>query len=95
MTANHLPAAVPDLAADLGPIFRGVGYGLGVSVLLNPAQSGNLGSPGQFGWGGAATTWVIIDPQEDMVSIFLTQYMPMDSNVVSRFQTLVYQSIIE
>jgi hypothetical protein len=34
-----------------------------------------------------------IDPKEDMVSLFFTQFMPMDINAVNRFQTLVYQAI--
>ena len=72
MTANNLPAGIE----DIGGVSPGSGYGLGVGVLKSPAQSGNLGSEGQFGWGGAASTSVIIDPEEDMVSIFLTQYMP-------------------
>ena len=76
-------------------MFPGTGYGLGVSVLLDPAQSGNLGSVGQFGWGGAATTHVVIDPEEDMVSIFITQFMPGVMDPINQFKTLVYQSIIE
>ncbi len=88
MTSNNLPPQV----GTQGP---GTGYGLGVSVLLDPAQAGQIGSKGQFGWAGAATTWVIIDPGEDMVLVFLTQYMPMDFRVASWFQTLVYQAIID
>ncbi len=91
MTSNNLPAEI----AGIGGVSAGSGYGLGVGVLKSPAQSGNLGSKGQFGWGGAATTNVIIDPEEDMVSIFLTQFMGGDSDAISKFQTLVYQSIIE
>ena len=91
MTSNHLPPEIPDLGS-MGP---GTAYGLGVSVLLDPAQAGNLGSRGQFGWGGAATTHVVIDPVEDMVSIYLTQYMPGDMDFNNRFKTLVYQSVIE
>ena len=89
MTMNNLPPQVPDNGTP------GTGYGLGVSVLMNQAHSGNIGSIGQFGWGGAATTWVIIDPKEDMVSLYFTQYMPMEFAVVNRFQTLVYQAIID
>ena len=89
MTMNNLPPQVPDNGTP------GTGYGLGVSVLMNPAHSGNIGSIGQFGWGGAATTWVIIDPKEDMVSLYFTQYMPMEFAIVNRFQTLVYQAIID
>jgi CubicO group peptidase (beta-lactamase class C family) len=72
MTTNNLPAGIEDIAG----VSPGSGYGLGVGVLKSPAQSGNLGCEGQFGWGWAASTSVIIDPEEDMVSIFLTQYMP-------------------
>jgi CubicO group peptidase (beta-lactamase class C family) len=91
MTSNNLPPQVP----DIGTMGSGTGYGLGVSVLLDPARAGNIGSVGQFGWGGAATTWVIIDPREDMIALFFTQFMPMDSDVVKRFQTLVYQAVID
>jgi CubicO group peptidase (beta-lactamase class C family) len=91
MTSNNLPPSIPDLGAMGG----GTGYGLGVSVLLNPAQSGNLGSQGQFGWGGAATTNVIIDPKEELIALYFTQYMPSDMNLVNQFRTLVYQSIID
>ncbi len=91
MASNHLPPPIP----GLGAMFGGTGYGLGVSVLLNPALSGNLGSPGQFGWGGAATTHVIIDPKEDLVALYFTQYMPSDMNFVNRFRTLAYQAIVD
>ncbi len=90
MTSNNLPPAIPDLG-----MFGGTAYGLGVSVLLSPAGAGNLGSPGNFGWGGAATTHVIIDPKEDMVALFFTQFMPSDFGFINQFQTLVYQSIVE
>ena len=90
MTSNHLPEEIPE--EMVGP---GMGYGLGVSHLLDVPGSGNLGSTGLFGWGGAATTMVSIDPVEDMIFIFCTQYMPVDFGVWSKFQTLVFQAIVE
>jgi len=92
MTMNHLPSHIPGIGGIAG---EGVGYGLGVSVLLDPAASGNLGSKGQFGWAGAATTWVIMDPVEDLVLVLLTQYMPIDPEFASRFMTLAYQAIVD
>ena len=50
---------------------------------------------GQFGWGGAATTWAIIDPKEDLICLLFTQFMPMSIDMMSRFQTIVYQAIID
>ncbi|MGD9161479.1 MAG: serine hydrolase domain-containing protein, partial [Desulfobacteraceae bacterium] len=90
MTSNHLPE-------KLWPSqpFGGGGYGLGVSVLPDLVTAANLGSKGQFGWGGAATTYVIIDPAEEMVSLLMVQYWPLYAPIYGQFQTLVYQSIVD
>jgi CubicO group peptidase (beta-lactamase class C family) len=88
MATNHLPAA----ALSAGGVGPGTGYGLGVSVLMNPAERGNIGSVGEFGWSGAASTHVLIDPKEDLVAIYCTQLMGGD--VRARFVTMLYQSII-
>jgi CubicO group peptidase (beta-lactamase class C family) len=91
MSMNHLtPAALA--AGGVGP---GTGYGLGVSVLMNPAERGNLGSVGEFGWSGAASTHVLIDPKEDLVAIYCTQLMGSgDFPLRAHFATLLYQSIV-
>jgi CubicO group peptidase (beta-lactamase class C family) len=88
MTANHLPPG-------MSMFFEGCGYGLGVGVCLSPAESGNLGSAGQFFWGGYATTWVIMDPKEELVALMFTQYVPADMEFTRRFKTLVYQTIVD
>jgi CubicO group peptidase (beta-lactamase class C family) len=54
------------------------GFGFGVSVRLDQGGGAPAGSIGEFGWAGAATTLVRIDPQERLVSILLTQHMPFD-----------------
>jgi CubicO group peptidase (beta-lactamase class C family) len=90
MSMNHLPG--PAMAA--GGVRPGTGYGLGVSVLLDPAAAGNLGSVGEFGWSGAANTHVFIDPKEDLVAIYCTQLMLTDFGLRSEFATLLYQSIV-
>jgi CubicO group peptidase (beta-lactamase class C family) len=90
MTANNLPPQISDIGMG-----GGTGYGLGVSSLISPAMAANLGSQGNFGWGGAATTHVIIDPKEDLVALYFTQFMPSDMSVIGRFQTLVYQAIVD
>jgi CubicO group peptidase (beta-lactamase class C family) len=93
MARNHLPPAIGTLA-EYGNA-PGVGYGLGVSVVLDPAVEGNLSSPGAFGWTGAATTRFIIDPEEDLVAILMVQKWPYDARLLAEFQTLVYQSIVD
>jgi CubicO group peptidase (beta-lactamase class C family) len=93
MATNHVPAAALAAGSQTIGLGPGTGYGLGVSVLMNPAERGNLGSAGEFGWSGAASTHVLIDPKEDLVAIYCTQLMG-DFAVRAEFATMLYQSIV-
>ncbi len=74
----------------------GVGFGLGGYVLLDPAVAQILGSPGEFGWGGAASTIFWVDPREDMTTIFLTQLMPSSAYPIRReLRVLANQAIVD
>ena len=70
------------------------GFGLGGSVLLDPAGKGRLGPAGQFGWSGAASTYFSIDPQQRMISILLLQHLPNDAaNDLPRISTQFYNLV--
>lgn len=72
---------------------RGYGYGLGVRTMMHPEIAG-YGSVGEFAWDGAAGTWFCVDPQEDMVCIFLAQTMPgRHYQFVPYFAQVVYGAI--
>jgi CubicO group peptidase (beta-lactamase class C family) len=72
------------------------GFGLGGSVRLDLAKSGTLGSVGQFGWSGAATTTFIMDPQEHMIALFFAQHLPFNQHgIFGKFSTLVYASLAD
>ena len=94
MTSNNLPSNIPGISLG-GPPSGATGYGLGVSVTLDLPAAGNLGSKGTFGWAGAASTWAILDPEEDLVLILMSQYMVADVDFAARFQTLAYQAIVD
>ncbi|GAA0249469.1 serine hydrolase domain-containing protein [Cryptosporangium japonicum] len=100
LSANHLPGGA-DLERFGRPLFaetpfRGVGFGLGVSVLLDPVASGTLGSAGEFGWGGAASTAFWVDPAEDLVVVFLTQLLPSSTYPIrSQLRQLVYSALVD
>lgn len=66
------------------------GFGLGVSVRRDLAGGALAGSVGEFGWSGAATTLVVMDPQEKTVALLLTQHFPFDQpRLFSVFQAMV------
>ncbi len=56
------------------PQLAGYGYGFGVRTMVDPAGGGSLGPVGEFGWGGAAGVWVILDP-DNRVALVYTQHM--------------------
>lgn len=53
---------------------QGFGLGFGVDGVKSPLEE--LGTPGQFGWGGFFYTEFSIDPKEDMIVIFMGQLHP-------------------
>jgi CubicO group peptidase (beta-lactamase class C family) len=79
MTANQLPGGKE--ISDLSPAadgfnesgYRGIGFGLGVAVTLDPVKVGIPGTAGEFAWGGMASTAFFVDPKEDMAVVFMTQ----------------------
>jgi CubicO group peptidase (beta-lactamase class C family) len=75
--------------------FAGVGFGLGFSVMLDPAKSQSLSDAGEYGWGGAASTVFMINPKEHMVIIFLTQLLPSSTYQVRReLRSLIYSALM-
>lgn len=93
MSSNHLnPAQLQSMGTPERPN-HGFGYGLGVGVMIDRGLNGSMRSNGSFGWGGAAGTECIIDPQENLVLLLMTQRLmaPYAHNVL--MQNLVYQAI--
>ena len=99
MTCNHMPGN-RDLAAMGQPVFSetpydGIGFGLGFSVVLDPVTAGVLDSPGEFAWGGAASTYFWVDPVEDLIVVFMTQLLPSSSYPIRReLKTLIYSALV-
>jgi len=100
MTRNHLPGGA-DLEEYGRPLFAettfdGVGFGLGFSVVLDPAQNRVLGSAGDYSWGGAASTIFWVDPTEEIVGMFLTQLLPSSTYPIrEEFKSLVHQALVD
>ena len=63
---------------------EGIGFGLGFAVLLDPARAQIVGTPGEYYWGGAASTAFFVSPADDLAMLFLTQLMPSSSYPIRR-----------
>lgn len=92
MHANHVPAALLPFEVGGRPS-PGYGFGLGSRVVLNVAETGMPGSVGEFGWSGAAKTYFWVDPQEQLVGLFLTQFMSGFDQPEQTLRVLAYQAI--
>jgi CubicO group peptidase (beta-lactamase class C family) len=101
MASNHLPGdgelSQFALAGGYGEVgFAGMGFGLTVAVSKGPVATAVVGSPGEYMWGGAASTAFWIDPTEDLFAIFMTQLIPSGTfNFRSQLKTIVYGAIAD
>jgi CubicO group peptidase (beta-lactamase class C family) len=98
MTANHLGGDMASMgqARFSESNYAGIGFGLGFSIMLDPARAQILGSPGEYAWGGAASTGFWIDPVEDMAVIMMTQLTPSSTYPIRReLRVLTYQAIVD
>ena len=100
MTRNHLPGGL-DLETFGRPLyaeypFRGVGFGLGFAVLIDPVLNRVVGSVDEFSWGGAASTAFWVDQAADLTVSFFTQLLPSSTHPVrAQLRQLVYQALTD
>jgi CubicO group peptidase (beta-lactamase class C family) len=98
MTTNHLPGDMADMGQPRfsESSYVGIGFGLGFSVMLDPAKAQILGTPGEYAWGGAASTAFWVDPAEEMIVIMMTQLLPSSTYPIRReLRVLSYQAVID
>jgi CubicO group peptidase (beta-lactamase class C family) len=75
----------------------GEAWGLSMRVITDPALRNTYLSKGSFGWSGAYNTHFFIDPEEQLVGIYMTQSAFLETRAQMRedFETAVMQSIVE
>jgi CubicO group peptidase (beta-lactamase class C family) len=81
---------------QLGKISPEQGFGLGFGVEGVKAPLSELGSPGEFLWGGFFYTAFTIDPKEQMIVIFMAQLHPTGGLSLDRqVNALAYQAVAD
>ena len=92
MRTNHLPTSL----IPFEPSSTGEGYGLAMSVTVDEQGANTMGSAGDYGWAGAASTYFRIDPKEQMIVISMTQLMPSSYFSYNKdFKNIAYQALID
>ena len=100
MCANHLPGGrdLADISISMfsEAMFQGVGFGLGFAMTTDPVRCGVTSSPGEFWWGGMASTAFWVDPVEDICVVFLTQLIPSSTYPIRReLRTMINAAIVD
>jgi len=86
MTQNHLD----------GTFEPGWGFGLGVQVATDLPAASTIGSEGMYGWSGFASTYFFVDPQEELIGMVWSQFVPEGRYPIGPdFRVGVYQSIVD
>ena len=80
MTTDQLPPG----------IWPNSGFGLGFAVVT---QDGGATPPGSYSWGGAAGTFFWIDPGNELIGVFMPQYIDMPDAIQEKLKGLVYAAI--
>jgi CubicO group peptidase (beta-lactamase class C family) len=85
--------APPGLFSEAG--YAGIGFSIGCGVNINVARTRLPGTPGEYFWGGAASTAFWIDPKEQLAVVFMTQVLGSDARLTLRrdLRTLVYSAM--
>lgn len=100
MTRNHLPgnADIPTFGRPTSAedAFEGVGFGLGFAVVVDPVRNETLASPGEYAWGGLASTAFWVDPVERVSVSFFTQLVPSSTYPIrAELRALVNSSLVD
>ncbi len=99
MTRNHLPGGKDLAALSAGgfaeTILDGIGFGLGVAVVQSPVPMRTPSTPGQYYWGGVASTTFWVDPAEELTVMLFTQLMPSSTYPLRpQLRQMVYSALI-
>jgi CubicO group peptidase (beta-lactamase class C family) len=82
-----------DQLGKIGPD-QGFGLGFGIEGVKGPLSE--LGSVGEYNWGGFFYTGFTVDPKEQMIVIFMAQLHPTGDLTLDRqVNELAYQAIID
>ncbi len=94
MRSNFLSDQVTNSYINGGTPREGRGFGLGFGTIEDQALAATRQSEDSFYWSGAAGTTFWIDPDENIIGIFMTQSIPHQTMLGQDFIQLTYQAYL-
>jgi len=93
MTSNHLGPQVQRTPLYLPG--TGYGFGLGFAVRTQTGEAGSIGAAGEYNWGGAGGTAMWVDPESDLITIFMMQSPKQRVPHYAALRELVYGAVVD
>jgi CubicO group peptidase (beta-lactamase class C family) len=69
------------------------GFGLGFGVLYNTDKDPSPAANGQFYWGGYFRTHFFVDPEQDIIALFMSQKLPYSDDYMIALNRYVYSTL--
>ena len=98
-TTNHLekkyfPLEIKNIAENLEENdLASYGWGLGFRVMMDINKANGVGSIGEFGWAGAAGTYFLVDPANDLTAVLMTQVLGANPVLKNNFIREIYKNL--
>ena len=101
LSPNSVHMMRRDHVGDTQPVARvtsimlndGIGFGLGFGMITDQGLSGLALPKGSYFWGGAAGTFFWVDPENELIGLFMTQLVPHRTTLRQDMWGLTYQAI--
>lgn len=101
LSPNSVHMMRRDQTGDVQPVMRvtsimpgpGIGFGLGFGTITDQGLSGLALPKGSYFWGGAAGTFFWVDPENELIGLFMTQVAPHRTTLRQDMWGLTYQAI--
>ncbi len=69
-------------------------FGFGLGVATAASQPAEVASPGSYSWGGIFSTYFLVDPDQELIAICMTQIFPFDHLTLhGDFKQAVYAAL--
>ena len=92
----YFPIEIPSIGIvrDINYVndLQAYGWGYGFRTLIDLSKNNNLGSLGEFGWAGAASTYFLVDNSKEMSALIMTQVLNGSPELKKDFYQFIYKN---